>query len=209
MKASSHLPTPRFLTVPEVGKICGVSRNTVYNWVKKGVLDAYQTPGRTNLIRPGDLVLFMRGNGMFVPNQLLGMAEEDAESVGFVPKSELNPKTVASVVLFISDEDKDQSIADRALRATAEVVTASTGYEGLHLLTTRPDITMAFVKLNLPGLDGKGTIEQMAALRPNLPVVQIAESGQELPPPSELVKQTLTKPLRLNMLRDAFSTLSA
>ena len=64
----SDIPEPKFLSVPESAKICGVSRNTVYMWVRQGKLGAYQTPGRTNLIRPSDLVKFMEENGLAKEN---------------------------------------------------------------------------------------------------------------------------------------------
>ncbi len=204
----SNLPTPRFLSVPEVGKICGVSRNTVYNWVKKGVLDAYQTPGRTNLIRPGDLQIFMRENGMFVPDILIQIAEEDASRVGFVPKSELHPKPALPVVLFVDGEDKDRSVAERALRDLAEVHVAQTGYEGMHILTMQEKISLAFVNLSLEGMSGEDTIKQIHTLRPELPVVAICPNDDTQPTPELNVVGQVVKPLRLGNIRDALNVAS-
>lgn len=175
MKASS-IPVPRFLTVPEVGVICGVSRNTVYNWVKKGVLDAYQTPGRTNLVRPGDLLLFMEKNGMFVPKQLIEIANEDSKQVGFVPKSELKKGKKLPVVLCMDDDPKERSVCERALKGTAEVLTASTGFEGLHLLTTRNDIDTVLIDLDMPGISGEETFIQARGLRPSVKLLALSRS---------------------------------
>lgn len=195
MKAS-NLPVPRFLTVPEVGVICGVSRNTVYNWVKKGVLDAYQTPGRTNLIRPGDLLLFMKKNGMFIPNQLIEIAEEDSRNVGFVPKSELVEEERLPIVLCIDDDPKERSVCERALKGKAEVLSATTGYEGLHLMTTRDDIHAVLIDVDLPGMTGEQTFIQAKNLRPA--VILIALSRVE-PVFSDAVHVNgfIKKPLKL------------
>lgn len=207
IKQSSNLPSPRFLTVPEVGKICGVSRNTVYNWVKKGVLDAYQTPGRTNLIRPGDLILFMRESGMFIPEQLTSIATDDANEVGFVPKSELVPKADLTTVLFVSQEEKELSLGERALSDVAKVLDARTGYEALHVLTVHDEVRMVYLCANLPGLSAPETVAQIEKIRPGLPVVMIEESGVEPAPPHGAVRETLVKPLRLSMIRNAFASL--
>lgn len=68
---------PVFLSVPAAAQLCGVTRNTMYQWVKQGKVSAYQTPGRTNMIRPGDLLIFMRECGLFIPNQLSELAQKE------------------------------------------------------------------------------------------------------------------------------------
>lgn len=195
MKASS-IPVPRFLTVPEVGVICGVSRNTVYNWVKKGVLDAYQTPGRTNLVRPGDLLLFMEKNGMFVPQQLIEIANEDCKQVGFIPKSELKKGKKLPVVLCMDDDPKERSVCERALKGTAEVLTASTGFEGLHLLTTRSDIDTVLIDLDMPGLSGEETFIQARGLRPSVKLLALSRSEPQFSDAVH-VNGFIQKPLKL------------
>lgn len=196
------LPVPKFLTVPEVGRICGVSRNTVYNWVKKGVLDAYQTPGRTNLIRPGDLLIFMRENGMFVPEVLSDMANTDAAHVGFVPKSEVTPKPALPVVIYVDPMEKDQSLAERALRDKAEVLTAATGYEAMHLLTIREAVSLVFVASGLKGLTTEDTISLIEKHHPDLPMVAIGSKSVPVNVSDQLVDKKLTKPLRLRDIQE-------
>ncbi len=195
MKAS-NIPVPRFLTVPEAGVICGVSRNTVYNWVKKGVLDAYQTPGRTNLIRPGDLLLFMEKNGMFVPNQLVEIANEDRENVGFVPKSELNAGDKLPVVLCMDDDPKERSVCERALKGKAEVLTASTGFEGLHLLTVRNDILIVLIDMDMPGISGEQTFIQAKGLRPSVKLIALSRTEPKFTDAVH-VNGFIKKPLKL------------
>jgi excisionase family DNA binding protein len=195
MKAST-IPTPRFLTVPEVGVICGVSRNTVYNWVKKGVLDAYQTPGRTNLIRPGDLMLFMERNGMFVPNQLIEIANEDKQNVGFIPKSELKPQAKLPMVLCVDDDPKERSVCERALKGKAEVVHATTGFEGLHVLTVRNDISIVLIDTGLPGFSVEEYFIHAKGLRPAVPLIAMSRTEPQFTD-AVMVHGWLKKPLKL------------
>ncbi|HEX9596628.1 MAG TPA: helix-turn-helix domain-containing protein [Anaerolineales bacterium] len=55
-------PTP-FLTTGEVAQRVGVSRQTVVNWVKKGLLDGVRLGGRT-LIAPAALERFAQLEGI-------------------------------------------------------------------------------------------------------------------------------------------------
>lgn len=43
------MPTERYLTTPELARLLGVSRVTVYNWVKKGIIPAVRA-GRNYII---------------------------------------------------------------------------------------------------------------------------------------------------------------
>jgi excisionase family DNA binding protein len=43
------MPPKKYLTIPELARMLGVSRITVYNWVKKGVIPATKV-GRTYII---------------------------------------------------------------------------------------------------------------------------------------------------------------
>jgi excisionase family DNA binding protein len=43
------MPTERYLTIPELARRLGVSRVTVYNWVRKGIIPAAKA-GRNYII---------------------------------------------------------------------------------------------------------------------------------------------------------------
>lgn len=189
---STPIPVPHFLSVPEVGKICGVSRNTVYNWVKKGVLDAYQTPGRTNLIRPGDLVIFMQKSGMFIPEKLNQLAEKDAMEVGFIPKGS-DPTRAKAKILLVNCNDKAVAVVTRSVGEFLEIFTASTGFEALHLLTVNPDMSLMLLADELIGLSSDETIRQSKALNEKLKVLRISSKEDE---PADL-----NTPLRVPMTR--------
>lgn len=58
------------LTSHEVGELLQINPSSVVKWVNDGLLPAYRTPGGHRRIKPGDLVNFLRGHGMYVPAKL-------------------------------------------------------------------------------------------------------------------------------------------
>jgi excisionase family DNA binding protein len=59
------------LTAPEVAKIVAVDLKTIHNWVNRGSLKAFRTPGRHLRIRRGDVLGFLREFGYPIPEWLL------------------------------------------------------------------------------------------------------------------------------------------
>ncbi|MBU0679102.1 MAG: response regulator [Verrucomicrobia bacterium] len=180
----SDIPQPEFLSVPEAAKICGVTRNTLYTWVRKGTLHAYQTPGRTNLIRPSDLVKFMEQNGMFVPGDLVRMAQEDEKKQSMPAAQSVNPAKPS--VLVVDDDPSARSLAVRALRDMANVYQAETGYEALHLLTKEAAIRLVLIDLRMPGQHGLATIEEIRQIKKDVKIVVVTAFANDIP--SELTQ---------------------
>jgi excisionase family DNA binding protein len=54
-------------TTFEVGRICGVFHTTVINWINKGRLKAYTTPGKHRRIQKTDLLEFMKKFNIRIP----------------------------------------------------------------------------------------------------------------------------------------------
>ncbi len=161
------LNEPHFFSVPEAAKLCGVSRNTLYTWVKQGKIRAYQTPGRTNLIRPSDLVSFMEGSGMFIPADLSSAAQEDEK----VPEARnTDTSSEGPAILVVDDEALIRNFVTRAFRSDLTVYQAETGYEALHLLTFHKNIKVVLLDLHMPGQHGLETLREMTALRPDVAV---------------------------------------
>ena len=193
---SQELPEPEFLTVPMAARLCGVSRNTLFGWVKGGKLKAYQTPGKTNLIRPSDLVAFMEASGMFVPDGLLQKdpaAEAGAEEDPSLPR-----------VLVVDDEDKARELVARALKGRAVVQGAENGFEGLHQLVKNTEFSIVLLDLNMPGFNGKETLREIERIRPDLRV--FLYSGSVDQEAENLLKEgkiegILRKPVTISDLR--------
>jgi excisionase family DNA binding protein len=132
-----RIKEPNFLTVPDAARLCGVSRNTVYLWVRDERIKAYQTPGRTNLIRPCDLVDFMQTNGMFVPPELATLAKEDQKSD--IAHAQTGPGITEPCILVVDDEPAIRTLYMRMLKNLGPLMQAETGYEALHLMALHPN----------------------------------------------------------------------
>jgi excisionase family DNA binding protein len=203
--AKPEIPQPKFLSVPEAAKICGVSRNTVYAWVRQGKLGAYQTPGRTNLIRPSDLVKFMHQNGMFVPSSLVEIARIDDKQSSGGPR-ETTDDAHEHTVLVADDDPITRSLAVRAIHENCQVYQAETGYEALHLLTLHKDIDIILLDLRMPGQHGTETLSEIRELRPDVAIVIITGFSGDLPAEvanNEMVVKTIEKPFTMPLLRES------
>lgn len=198
-----EIPQPKFLSVPESARICGVSRNTVYAWVRQGKLGAYQTPGRTNLIRPSDLVKFMHQNGMFVPSSLVELARID-DKQGHAPPRTLSGEEHSHTVLVVDDDSITRSLAVRAIHETCQIYQAETGYEALHLLTLHKEIDIVLLDLRMPGQHGTETLKEIRELRPDVAVIIITGYAGDLPEAAvvdEMIVMTIEKPFTTNELQ--------
>lgn len=202
-----ELPQPRFLSVPESAKICGVSRNTLYSWVRQEKLSAYKTPGRTNLIRPSDLVKFMRANGMFVPASLNELARRD-EQLSVPSPSFETPAPVGHTVLVVDDDPVSRRLATRAIEDTCRVYQAETGYEALHMLTIHKDVRIVLLDMRMPGQHGSDTLTEIKKLRPDVAVIVVTGFADDVTEDilaRGLVEQVVEKPVTMPMLRTAIA----
>ncbi len=199
----SDIPQPLFLSVPDAAKLCGVSRNTLYTWVRKGRLPAYQTPGRTNLIRPSDLVRFMEESGLFVPAALSDLAQRDESNQQPVPSDKDKEGVVG--VLVVDDDPSSRSVMVRSLNDEYTMFQAQTGYEALHILTLRPEIKIALLDLRMPGQHGLATLKELKELRPDIHVVIVTGYAGEIPDDqitSGKIARVLEKPVTVSRLRE-------
>jgi len=205
------LPQPKFLSVPEAAKICGVSRNTLYSWVRQGKLSAYKTPGRTNLIRPSDLVKFMQQNGMFVPASLHEMARRD-ELLNDPAGSSSTLAEMEQAVLVVDDDPISRSLAVRALHETCQVHQAETGYEALHLLTMHKDIKIVLLDMRMPGQHGIDTLSEIKRLRPDVAVIVVtgfADDVTDAVLARGMVERVVEKPVTIPVLQKAVTEVAA
>lgn len=174
------LTEPRFLTVPEAARLCGVSRNTVYLWVKNGRLKAYQTPGRTNLIRPRDLLDFMQENGLFASLELLNLAKED-QKLDLAQAPQAGPGITEPCILVVDDEPAIRMLYVRMLKNLGPLMQAETGYEALHLMALHPNIHLVLLDLHMPGQHGLNTLREIKAQRPDIAVIIVTGYGADIP----------------------------
>lgn len=60
----------KFLTTHQIAGLLGVSERTVANWIDRGHLDAFRTPGGHRRVAPDSLREFLRVRRMPVPEEL-------------------------------------------------------------------------------------------------------------------------------------------
>ncbi len=197
---TEEIKEPRFLTVPEAARLCGVTRNTLYTWVRKGRLSAYRTPGRTNLIRPVDLIQFMQNSGMFVPANLQEKADQDDKSW-----SSIEPEGDAMggrSVLVVDADPALRSVVVRALQGRYRVFQAQTGFEGLHLMTLHPEIAVVLLEEGVPGQPTEGVLAELHRLPspPRVILMRGQEADESETEAGQEVSALLTKPFRVKEL---------
>lgn len=210
-KRSSSLQ-PKFLTVPESAEFCGVSRNTLYIWVREGRLPAYQTPGRTNLIRPSELLKFMQNSGMYVPHLLADLARRDHR----MELSDYSMQKVKYVkrdaVLVVDDDIFTRNLLVRSIKNISKVCQAETGYEALHLLTLYDEIKTVLLDLRMPGQHGLDTLSEIKAKRFDLKIIVITGFPEDVSRDlihDGTVERVIEKPFNVNMLKDTVKALQS
>jgi excisionase family DNA binding protein len=59
------------LTAPMVARICERDLKTIHNWVNKGKIDAFRTPGRHMRFTKDSVISFLRKQGFDIPEELI------------------------------------------------------------------------------------------------------------------------------------------
>ena len=151
-------------TTFEAAKLCHVSPLSIINWVNAGRLPAFRTPGGHRRIRREDLLLFMRDNGLPIP-------EEMQEGSG------------RRKVLVVDDEPSIRELLAEHLSTRTspyEVSTAADGFEAGRLVATfRPDVVL--LDLRMPGVDGFQICRTIKAAPESSSTVVIAMTGYYSP----------------------------
>lgn len=128
------MTTKEILTTFEAARLCSVSYNTIKNWIRRGLLDAYRTAGGHLRIKNSDIEIFCRKHSI---------------PIGCLSKG-ANRK-----VLLVNGEKETQNILTETLNQCPEkfdIFTAENCFEagaimGMH----RPDLLI--VDLVAPGID--------------------------------------------------------
>ena len=179
----NEIPEPIFLSAPTAATLCGVSRNTICCWIRDGKLPSYRTAGGKYLIRPVDLIGFMRENSMFVSQPLIDLSLEDEkanEAAGAEPEASERSTSVEPAILVVDDDADARTLAVRVLQELeAPIIEAEDGYEALHKLTKHPEVGVIILDLVMPGQDGVKTYSEIREKNISVPVIIVTGKSPE------------------------------
>ena len=153
-----NLSTELF-TASELARFCHVDLKTIHNWVEKGEIRHFRTPGRHLRFRRLDILDFLHKYGYPVPEALRGSKPK-------VAVLDADPSVLAAV--------------RRALGRRFEVTAFADPFEALiGIGAARPDALV--LDLALPGVDALRFVERLRAIETTAPIrliVYCAQDGQ-------------------------------
>ncbi|MCF8076813.1 MAG: response regulator [Desulfotignum sp.] len=146
------------LTIPQASRLCGMSRGTIWKYVKKGDIPASMTPGGQYRIRKKDFTAFMQHNNMYGPD----LSE---------PKSQR--------ILIVDDEPEILKMLTRILSEESYCLeTAKDGFDaGMKIMTFKPGLVI--LDLIMPGMDGFEVCRQIKANPDTAHIKVLAVTGYD------------------------------
>ncbi len=126
------------LTVFKAGKYCNVSSKTIINWIDAGHIEAYKTVGGHRRIKKSDLEIFMKKQGIPIPEENEGKSEERRR----VLVVDDDPIIVETIVQALEEDEHNY-----------EVISASDGFEaGLQVNHFKPHLLI--LDIMMPDIKG-------------------------------------------------------
>lgn len=113
----------QFLGSSDLAALCKVDLKTIHNWVNRGVLACFRTPGRHLRFRPRDVAQFLRGCGFAVPRDL---AAAEARPLVVIGSAKMLSLTTAA----LGDDD----CAPRRLDPYDALILAAAAPTGLYVV---------------------------------------------------------------------------
>lgn len=131
----------RIFSALEVANLCGVVNQTAINWIRNGHLKAFMTPGGQYRVYTEDLLDFLKGRNMRVPEELESATKSDVDW---------------STIAIIDDDRLLNDVVRKFFQQDGfglSVVQAYDGFEaGVLLAEKRPGFVI--LDIDLPGHDG-------------------------------------------------------
>jgi CheY-like chemotaxis protein len=181
----------RLFSALEVANICGFKNQTAINWIKRGNIKAFITPGGQYRVYPEDLIAFMASRNMRIPPELLTLRTEPS----------------VQKILIIDDNETHSSQIKKILAENFPnfiILQAFDGFEaGQLLVEEKPGLVI--LDTGLPGFDSYKLCKKIKTLlNNNIPriLIMTETSGKKMPSvsPENHVDAFLSKPLNFSEL---------
>jgi excisionase family DNA binding protein len=130
---------PELISTGEAARACGVSTQTIVNWIRQGRLRAATTGGGRFRVHVDSLIEFLEASGFEIPPEL---------------------RRGPPVIYILDDDPAFLATARRQLSAVGQVETFPDGYRGLVAVAARPP-NLLVLDLGMRGLDGAGVIQAL------------------------------------------------
>ncbi len=131
----------RVFSAHEVANICGVVNQTAINWIDKGHLEAFRTPGGQYRVYPDVLGKFLQNQGMRLPEELRKILEEQSK--------------IEQVVIVDNDQKFNEELR-QFLAGRYPAFTVNQAFDGFDagraIPLHKPDVVV--LNVGLPGIDG-------------------------------------------------------
>ncbi len=125
---------PKYLTIPQIARICSVDRSTIHRWAASGKIKSFSTPGGHRRIHLKDLKKFFKENNMPIK-----LDEVEKRRTRFL----------------VADDD---TLVQRQLKKILsgpliDIETASDGFEaGIKVVSFKPHLVI--LDLSMPNMNG-------------------------------------------------------
>lgn len=172
----------QFLGSRDLAALCKVDLKTIHNWVNRGVLAHFRTPGRHLRFRPRDVAQFLRGCGFAVPRELAAAEPRPLVVVGSV-------KMLSLTTAALGDDD----CAPRRLDPYDALILAGAAPAGVYVVEA--DGLPPPMKL-------REVVEALGRASPRSTLIVVGSDQARLPASAVCVERT-ARALRAALLVDA------
>ncbi len=149
----------------QIGKMLDVSRQAVNQWIDKGYIKSYRTPGGHRRVKREDLLAFLKAREIPVPEILRAEAEGTPE-LGPSPR-----------IMLVDDDNEFLALLQNAIidkLPHAQVTRHNDGYDALMAIGANPpDLLM--LDLRMPNINGLEVCRRLKEnpLTQNLPIMVV------------------------------------
>ncbi|MCE5228102.1 response regulator [bacterium] len=154
----------------QIGKMLNVSRQAVNQWIDKGYIKSYRTPGGHRRVKREDLLSFLKTRNIPIPEAL---ATETQEA----------PGTFAPRIMCLDDDNDFLTLMQHAIMAklpTAQLTALNDGYDALVSIgASQPDLLV--LDMRMPNIDGAEVCRRLKEnpITSELPIIIV--TGHDTP----------------------------